>query len=79
MSNRIKLVYISGTFLTRIMESGIHKLHYSAKGLPEGTKFMYAITDHNHNGIGLVFEHESFALVKDGDLIPTLENIGKNI
>lgn len=41
-------------------------------GLPEGTKFCYSIPDTLY-GIWIVVEHESFPLLKEGEIIPILK------
>lgn len=69
---RYMRITVSGQFLTLAAIEG-HEVHAKCvKGLPEGTVFKYAIPDAAY-GISMVVEHESFAELKDGDLIPIFE------
>jgi len=43
------------------------------KGLPYGAKFAYSYQE-AHYGVWIVFEHESFEPLKDGDLIPIMDS-----
>ena len=66
---RYRRVLISGYLLVSLMQEG-NIIHAKCiKGLPEGTRFAYAIPDTVH-GIWIVVEHESFDLLKDCDIIP---------
>lgn len=70
---KYKRVRISGVFLTNLSVEGQESHAKCIKGLPEGTKFVYAIPE-PANGIWMVVEHESFPELKDGDIIPEFES-----
>ncbi len=60
------------TLFSMWFEEG-HEIHAKCiKGLPKGAKLAYVY--HNDDFyINAVFEHESFELLKDGDVIPLYE------
>lgn len=66
---RYRKLLISGQMLVNIFTLGQTSLVKCIKGLPEGTRFAYAIPD-THYGIWMVVSHSSFDELKDGDLIP---------
>ena len=64
---------VSGVFLTGICINGKLPTIEVTEGLPEGTKFAYAIPDMTY-GIWMVVEHESFPELKDGEIIPVIHS-----
>lgn len=66
---RYKRILIHGQLLTNFMITGIIPSIRCIDGLPEGTKFVYAIPSY-HRGVLIVVEHESFLNLRDGAEIP---------
>lgn len=70
---RYKRVMIHPTLFAAWFEEGNEVHAKCIKGLPKGAKLAY--TYHSDSfWINAVFEHESFELLKDGELIPVLES-----
>lgn len=66
---RYRRVVLSGELLVAIFtQNQIHTIR-CIQGVPEGTKFKYAISEPVY-GISIVIEHPSFKELKDGDEIP---------
>jgi len=68
---RLRKILISPFIFAHLLTNGIIKIR-CVGGLPEGAKFKFIIYQAYDTYIHLVFEHESFDELKDGDVIPTL-------
>ena len=67
---RIKRVVIHPMIFARMLEEG--EIHVKCiKGLPKEAKFCYMFQSEFYR-INAVFEHESFELLNDGQVIPEL-------
>ena len=73
--NQLKCLYISGDLLVRMFTTGNELKAYIAKGIPIGSKFVYAFPAEHRHGIGIVIDNGAFSPLNEGDEIPTLEPI----
>ena len=72
---RYRRILVSGVFLIDLcIEGSISNRVRCIKGLPEGTKFVYAIPDARNYGIWFVVEHESFDTIESGGVIPEMDS-----
>lgn len=70
---RYKRVMIHPYLFVKWFEEG-NEIHAKCiKGLPKDSKFAYIYQSDSY-WINVVFEHESFEKLKDGDLIPILKS-----
>ena len=67
---RLRAVIIDIPFYKGMFEQG-HTVHEKCiEGLPEGSKYVGAVTDSMQLSVFCIFEHESFAPVPNGGYIP---------
>ncbi len=75
---RYKKVLIHGKLFVDFCTAGFETHVKCVQGLPEGTRFAYAIPETAY-GIWIIVEHESFPLLNDGELIPIADSGTENM
>ena len=69
---RYKQIQIHPSIFGMWFEEGSEFHARCIKGLPQGAKLAYTYMNSSYM-LNAVFEHESFELLKDGDLIPLID------